>query len=61
MFTLIIVLPLLYVMWTYGGSAFLSHVLGDTFDTSMFLMFGMPLATFVLCVIFRSIRKIVKG
>jgi len=53
----IFVLPVLYFAYTCSGG-FFDKVFGDAINTFLFLSFGMPAGTFVLCLLFSAIRKI---
>lgn len=55
----IFVLPILYFAYTCSGG-FFDRVFGDAINSFLFLAFGMPIGTFVLCVLFTGIRKLFK-
>ena len=53
----VICLPVLYMAYTCSGG-FFDRIFGDAISQFLFLAFGMPAATLVLCLLFTAIRKI---
>lgn len=57
MFTVIILFPILYIAYHAGGAEFLSKVFSGTIDTTLMLMFGMPVIAIILCLLGRLAEK----